>query len=95
MRTQDLLAAIAAIGPIASSAAALTVDPSDSVVYLRKTCDVNYCFTSTAALTTWLWGAGSGDRLAPPSSTDHVVVRVGPGTSIPSCAKAARPIVAT
>jgi hypothetical protein len=48
-----------------------------SIAYLRTDCTgVSDCFTSTAALTTWLWGGG---RSPAPTSGDRVTVHVGPG----------------
>lgn len=58
---------------------AQTIDPSASVVHLRKTCGIDDCFTQTSDLTTWLWGGGGSDRSSPPSASDRVVVHVGPG----------------
>lgn len=48
------------------------------VVHLRSDCvGVSDCFTTTAALTTWLWDSG---RSPEPTSGDRVAVHVGPGT---------------
>jgi hypothetical protein len=58
---------------------AQTIDPSASVVHLRKSCDIDDCFTQTSDLTTWLWRDQGGDRTSPPSASDRVVVHVGPG----------------
>lgn len=74
-----LLSAAVLLAFAGTAAGAQTVDPSASVVHLRKTCDVDNCFTTTSALTTWLWGGGSGDRTNEPSSGDRVAVHVGPG----------------
>ena len=63
------------------AASAHAVSPTADVVHLRTDCTgVTDCFTTTSALTNWLWGTGSGVRAAPPSAGDRVSVLVGPGT---------------
>jgi hypothetical protein len=66
-----------------TAASAQTLDANASVVHLRKSCsDVSsheWCFTSTAALTDWIWRNGPSDRTNPPSATDRVLVLAGPG----------------
>jgi hypothetical protein len=58
------------LAPAAASAAV-------SMVQLRKDCTgIPDCFTTTAALTNWLWAGG---RIPAPSAGDRVTVNVGPG----------------
>ena len=58
------------------------IDPDASVIHLRKDCSLpggaflDNCFTTTTALTTWLWSSG---RTVEPSAGDRVHVEVGPG----------------
>jgi hypothetical protein len=75
-------------------ASAQTVDPNASVVHLRTSCALpggaalDNCFTSTSAVTDWLWNGG---RNSEPSSLDQVAVHVGPGDFEPlDCAGAMR-----
>ncbi len=75
--------ALACLLATSSASFAQTLDPNASVVHLRKSCtDVpawQWCFTSTSALTDWIWRDGPTDRTNPPSSTDRVRVLAGPG----------------
>jgi|GEM_PF-4991006 len=72
-------ALVSALATVPVSARA--VDANARVVELRSDCTgVSNCFTSTSALTDWLWGGGPGGRANPPSSSDRVVVLAGPGT---------------
>lgn len=63
---------------LTASGALAQVNPAADVVQLRKDCTgAADCFTTTSALTAWLWGGG---RSAPPSASDRVAVFVGPGS---------------
>lgn len=68
---------VVALLSLSGVAAAQTVDPNASVVQLRTDCTgVSDCFTTTAALTDWLWNGG---RSVEPSAGDEVLVKAGPG----------------
>ena len=72
---------VLSVSVLAFATGAPAVSPTADVVHLRTDCTgVTDCFTTTSALTTWLWGTGSGVRAAPPSAGDRVSVLVGPGT---------------
>lgn len=77
-----------AIASVFSTAAfsAPAIDNDADIIYLQKSCALpgggfqDNCFTTTSAVTTWLWGGGANDRNQLPSANDRVVVRVGAGS---------------
>src|SRR5512145_3060273 len=75
--------ALASLLATPSASFAQTLDPNASVVHLRTSCTDTpaweWCFTSTSALTDWIWRDGPTDRTNPPSATDRVLVLAGPG----------------